>query len=961
MGGISLGTGIFSGIDSASLIDQLIQIEARPRQLAQQRLVNLQGQQAAFLDINSALLGLKNAAGAFRTNSVFRAATAESSNPDALAATAGRNAATGSFSFRVARLVSTEQKISRGFVNADASGVGATEFRFEVGGGRADSETRLSELNGGLGVERGKIQITDSTGAGATVDLSAAVTVNDALNAINRQNAIGVTASVQDDRIVLTDTAGGAGTLTVADVFGASTATDLGIAGSATGGVLTGGEIFRITENTPLSVLRDGLGIAFGAGGAAAPADFTIEVADAGGANPSTFEIILGELGQQVPNPDFDPDDPDSGPETIFEVTDPAVATVGDLFQRISDQTNGEVTGALSADGARIELAAAAGRELTITEGDVRPTAAQFGLAGASGASVTSDRLLGGINTRLTSTLNGGAGISPGTIQFTQRDGASFTVDVAQDDTLQAVLDRITGAGTNLTASLSDSGAGVRIVDETTGGSLVISDVSGTAAADLGILTTGETDGRIESGNLQAQSIGLTTRLDSLNAGDGVGTGTIRLTDSSGASSTLEITSTNARTIDDLIRLINGRPIDVVAEINDTGDGIVLRDAAGGGAALQVEDVSGRVARNLNIAGSADFASGDPAEQNIIDGSFERAVEFDPGDTLEDVARKINNAGVGVDATIIRDGAGPAPFRLILTSETSGAVGRFVLDTGGFDLGIDSISKGQDAVAFFGGGEDQSGSVLLTSASNSLSNVVPGLTIDLKRTTNEPVEVVVSRDVGAIEETMNGFVEAYNKVVERLQFHQRFDSETQERGVLLGDPTVARVRNTLNRSVNARPTGVDPEFDLLVQIGVRTGEGGRLEFDAQRFREAFEENPGAVEELLTTFRLDDAREDEIFPGAFVQRTEDRFLALGVMEQFKEMADGLTNSIDGLLTRRKDTLDTQIGLQEDRIDQFTAQLNNKRQRLQQQFLAMEQAIASLQGQQQSLASLGSLVG
>jgi len=960
MGGISLGTGIFSGIDSASLIDQLIQIEARPRQLAQQRLVNLQGQQAAFLDINSALLGLKNAAGAFRTDNVFRAATAESANPDAIAATAGRNAATGSFSFRVARLVSTEQKISRGFVNADASAVGAQAFRFEVGGGRADSETRLSELNGGLGVDRGNIQITDSTGAGATVDLSASVTVNDVLNAINRQNAIGVTASVQDDRLVLTDTAGGAGTLTVDDVFGASTATDLGIAGNATAGVLTGSEIFRITESTPLSVLRDGLGIAFGSGGAAAPADFTIEVADAGGANPATFEIVLGELGQQVPNPDFDPDDP-CLEHHVTPITDPAVATVGDLFQRISDQTNGEVTGALSADGARIELAAAAGRELTITEGDVRPTAAQFGLAGASGATVASDRLLGGINTRLASTLNGGAGVSAGTIQFTQRDGSSFTVDVAQDDTLQAVLDRITSAGTNLTASLSDSGAGVRIVDQTTGGSLVISDVSGTAAADLGILTSGETDGRIESGNLQAQSIGLTTRLDSLNAGDGVGTGTIRLTDSSGASSTLEITSANARTIDDLVRLINGRPIDVVAEINDTGDGLVLRDAAGGGAAIQVEDVNGQVARNLNIAGSADFASGDPAEQNIIDGSFERVVEFDPADTLEDVARKINTAGVGVDAAIIRDGAGPAPFRLILTSETSGAVGRFVLDTGGFDLGVDSISKGQDAVAFFGGGADESGSVLLTSASNSLSNVVPGLTIDMKRTTSEPVEVVVSRDVGAIEETMNAFVEAYNKVVERLEFHQRFDSETQERGVLLGDSTVARVRNNLNRSVNARPTGVDPEFDLLVQIGVRTGEGGRLEFDAQRFREAFEENPGAVEELLTTFRLDDAREDEIFPGVFVDRTEDRFLALGVMEQFKVMADGLTNSIDGLLTRRKDTLDTQIDLQEDRIDQFTVQLNNKRQRLQQQFLAMEQAIASLQGQQQSLASLGSLAG
>jgi flagellar hook-associated protein 2 len=951
MGGISLGTGIFSGIDSRSLIDQLLTLEARPKQLAQRRLLTLKNQQAALLDVNSAILGLKTAAGAFRAERVFQASRATASS-EAITATAGQNAAPGTYNFSVSRLVSTEQKLSRGFADSDVSGLGATEFRFEVGGGRVDAETRLTELNGGLGVERGKIQITDSAGTSVTVDLSKAVSVNDVLDAINSQGNLGVTATVQDDRFVLTDTAGGAGTLSVANSFGATTATSLGIAGTAVGGVLTGGEVYRLTEDTPLSVLNDGLGVVFGEGGQAAPTDFTIDVADAGGGNLSTYNIILGELGQEVTDPETS--------EVTFEVTDGAVVTLGGLFERISEQTGGEVTGSLSADGTKIVLTAAGGRELTVNEGTNTTTATDLGIAGAAGASVTSSRLFAGINTRLASNLNGGSGVSAGTFSVTQRDGSSFSVSVTADDTLQSILDKISTGGTNIAARVSSSGNGFEIVDSTTGGSLIISDTTGTAAADLGIATAGDADGILDSGNLQAKWLSRTTRLKSLNAGKGVGTGTLRLTDSTGATSTLELTDSNAKTLDDVIRLINARPVGVTAEINDTGDGIVIRDTAGGSQALTIEDVEGRVAKNLNIAKSADFEAGDAAALNFVDGSFEKVVTLDPGDTLEEIAQKVNSAGVGVDASVISDGAGPTPFRLIFTSESSGSVGRFVVDTGNLDLNLRTLAEGRDAVVFFGGG-DAAGSVLLTSPTNSITNVVSGLTIDLNQTTQDPVEVVVTRDVERIEETMAGFIEAYNKVIERISFHERYNSETQEKGALLGDVTVGNVRTSLIRTVNARPIGTDPTFDFLVQVGVRVGEGGALEFDEERFRSAYEEDPEGVEELLTAFELDDQTEEEIQPGVFVNRTEDKFSRLGVMAQVANLADSLTSTIDGFLTRRKETLDTQIRLQEGRITQFDAQLANRRTRLERQFLAMEEVIANLQTQQQALASLGSTFG
>ena len=62
MSGITSGTGLISGINTGALIDQLIAIEARPRTLIQQRIAQLQAQQAAYLSINSNLGALRTAA-----------------------------------------------------------------------------------------------------------------------------------------------------------------------------------------------------------------------------------------------------------------------------------------------------------------------------------------------------------------------------------------------------------------------------------------------------------------------------------------------------------------------------------------------------------------------------------------------------------------------------------------------------------------------------------------------------------------------------------------------------------------------------------------------------------------------------------------------------------------------------------------------------------------------------------
>ncbi|MFG0258385.1 MAG: flagellar filament capping protein FliD [Phycisphaerales bacterium JB043] len=957
MGGITLGTGLFSGIDTRTLIDQLMAIEARPRTLAQQRIITLQSQQATYIDLNSSLLALKTAAAKFNAEDVFQAKSATSADTDVLTVNATKFASPGQYNIQVESLVTTAQSISRGFADADVSGLGATQFSFEVGGGRVASETLLSELNGGAGIKRGTFTLTDSTGASTTIDLSKAITVNDALEAINIASGVGVTASVSDDHLVLEDTAGGVGTLTVTETFGGTTAATLGILGSAVGTTLTGTEVYALGDNSPLALLRDGLGVQYGDGGPGAPADMKITVQDAGGGNATEYLITLGSLGS-FQDTDSDPETPDE-----WVTSEGSVVTIGDLFARIESQTSGEVTGALSVDGTSIVLTATGGgREMFVEDEANRSTASDLGITGQTTASLTSERVFGSMNTVLLSRLNGGTGITAGTFDITQRDGTNFSVTVGASDTLEDVLTQI-NANANINASVSATGNGITITDATTGGNLVVADTSGTAAADLGIATAGEATGVVESGNQQIQWISNATQLDDLNGGAGIGTGDFVITDSSGATATISITSTH-RTLNDVIAAINNR-IGVTAELNDQGDGIVIRDTAGGSNALKIEDTSGTVARKLNLDGEASWTSSDPPADNIIDGSYERVVTLDAGDTLQSIADKVNTAGVGVDASVIGVGGGPTPFRLVFTSEGTGSAGSFVVETNGFDLGTEELSKGRDAVAFFGA-NNPAEALLVTSSTNTLDELINGVTIDLKATSESPVEVSVTQDTGKIEETITEFVDAYNTVIDKINASTLFDVETEQRGALFGDITVQNIRSTMQRTAQTSPLNAPGQFEYLFQVGIRIGDGGKLQFDRDDFRDAYSQDPEAVENLLAAFEQErtngEVLDENGVPLEGVTSGAGSIVdtSLGVMELFEQMADSFTDSISGLLTNRRNTLDTQISAQEDRIEAINAQLEVKRGKLEREFLAMEEIIASLQTQSQALNSL-SLLG
>src|SRR5690606_9177899 len=109
--------------------------------------------------------------------------------------TAGPGAAVGSYQFQVARLVTSQQSVTRGFSSEKAT-VGAGTITLEMGGGDLKKQSPLSSLRGGEGIRRGSFRITDRSGKSGTIDISSAVTLDDVARKINTALDLGVKASI---------------------------------------------------------------------------------------------------------------------------------------------------------------------------------------------------------------------------------------------------------------------------------------------------------------------------------------------------------------------------------------------------------------------------------------------------------------------------------------------------------------------------------------------------------------------------------------------------------------------------------------------------------------------------------------------------------------------------------------------------------------------------------------------
>lgn len=892
MGRISTGIGLVSGINSKDIIDQLMALEARPKTQLEQRIAGVNQRKLAYTDLGTRLAGLKLSGQSLKKPSFFQNAATTSSDEDVLTGTASSGAAVGAFQFQVARLVTTQQSVSRGFVDFDSDRVGAGTITIELGGGELAQPNLLSQLNGGAGVRRGQIRITDRSGAAAIIDTTAAVTLADVVKKINTSLDISVKASLDGDKIVLSDLTGKTSSdLKIEDIGDGHSAEDLGIVGNSAGtNTLQGTDINFLGRLTSLSQLNDGRGVRTASSGN----DFSISLADG-----SSIEIAL------------------AGKKTVGDVLD-TINTTGASKARAELVVGG--------NGIKLTDLTSGGGSFAVTALNNSRAAQDLGIQRTgSGGVINGGPLLAGLGTVLVASLNGGEGFTLGTISIQGRAAASGTnIDLSGAVTVQDILDSINDAAVGVKASLNASGNGIQVTDTSAGaGDLIIADVSGTSAADLGIAGTFKLETtQVNGANLQRQWVSANTLLSDYNGGKGVTKGKFKITNSLGASATIDLTQGNETRLADVIAEINSRGINVTAGINGNGDGLLLTDSAGGSLKLKVEEEGSTTASDLGILGEATATT--------IDGSFERAIAVEATDTLATLEKKINDLNFGITASVINDGSETSPFRLALNAKSSGRNGRVIFDAGATQLDTRNLVNAQDAAVFVGAaGSDQP--LLVTASSNQLSGVVKGVNIELHGISDKPVTLNVTRSIDNVVAEVKKFADGFNEMADKIKELTKFDTATNTRGLLLGEGT-AQVIQTEMYSILTTLNPTSGRYRILADLGVKLGDGGRIEFNEDKFREAYGNDPDSVQRLFTT------------------------LDSGIGAVMEKRITRLVDPVSGLITRENKTLDQRTTQFQDRIKALDRLLETKRERLERQFSQLESVLANLQSQQQAIGQI-----
>lgn len=893
MAQITSGVGLVSGINTGQIIDQLMAIESQPVTRLQTRITTANQQKQAYTDLQTQLQSLQSIGMALERPTTFLASTADSSNKDVLTATASAGAPQGTYQFQVAQLVSAQQSVSNGFTSA-TSQLQAGTFTIEMGGGNLNAQTNLSDLNGGAGVSRGLFRITDRSGKTDVIDTSAAVTLDDVVNKINTSLDISVKASIQGDHLVLGDTSNGSGSLSVQDLAGGSSAQNLGIAGSTNSATFTGTSINYLGSGTAVSALNDGRGVRTATG----TGDFTVTVSDG-----TAITVNLG-----------------------------SVQTVGDVLNAINTAGHGKLKATIAPGAKGISLQDLSGGtgSFSVTALTGSNAAKDLGIlkTGAGGV-INGSPLIAGIDSVLVNSLKGGSGIALGQISITDRNNNTATVDLSGAGSVQDILDKINGAGgVQVTASLNASGNGVQIQDRTGGsGNLVISDLNGgSTAAALGIAGTFDTTKPVvDGGDLHLQFVSENTLLSNYNGGKGVTPGTFTVTNAAGRVATIDLTQGSFTKVGDVVAAINAKNMGVTASINANGNGILLTDTSGGAGHLKVQDGTGTTATDLNIAGTA--------TANTIDGSFEKTIQVTSSDTLTTLQSKIQNLGFGVAAGIISDGSGQTPYRLSITALNSGRAGRVILDGGTTGIQVRNLVDAQDAAVFLGGA-GSSQPMLITSSSNQLTGVIPGVTVSLHSASSSPVTLNITRDPSSVSDQLQKFTDTFNGIVDKLNTLTKYDTTTNQGGLLLGDQTAQTIQTEMYTVFSGFVSGAG-QFRTVGDVGMTLTDGAKIQFDANKFAAAFAKNADAVKNLFT------------------QATT------GLGAVIDKSMTALVDPVSGAISQENNTLDAKTQQFQDQITQLNSILADKRARLQAQFANMETVLAGLQSQQAALGTLSSI--
>jgi flagellar hook-associated protein 2 len=335
--------------------------------------------------------------------------------------------------------------------------------------------------------------------------------------------------------------------------------------------------------------------------------------------------------------------------------------------------------------------------------------------------------------------------------------------------------------------------------------------------------------------------------------------------------------------------------------------------------------------RTYSDAQTSDIdALGQSGSISLSIGSTSANIDVDSTDSLASIAAKINGAGLRASASVISTADG---YKLQIRGLDTGAANKVTLTETGTSLGLttpaNTYQSAQDA-------EVQVDGNTIKRPTNSITGVIPGVSLALTKVPTDPVTVRVGTDPAALTAKIQSFVTAYNDVVSAGQSAIGYGSLKPTNSELAGDTAI---RTSLDRvsALLPRPiAGTIGKYTSLASVGVSVSRDGKLSLDQSKLAAALVDDPSAVSKVFVT----DAKTG----------------ATGVMKGFVDTISTIATNTDSVLTNRLDSFGRLQKQLTNDADALQRQLDATETALRARFTALETQMSQIKGQSSSLGSL-----
>ena len=300
-------------------------------------------------------------------------------------------------------------------------------------------------------------------------------------------------------------------------------------------------------------------------------------------------------------------------------------------------------------------------------------------------------------------------------------------------------------------------------------------------------------------------------------------------------------------------------------------------------------------------------------------------------DSVQGVADAINASGLGVRAAVVATDTGTM---LQLTSTKTGIANQVAIS------GLSAPSKvavaAQDAKIQIG--DPAAGGYTVSSATNTFTNVISGVTLTVTKPEND-VNLSVTSDAGGMADKMQALADAVNTAVTEIGKQTAYNATSKKSGPLGGDRTVRELANQVISAISAGQPGhaaiaasagppavaaspAVPAYGSFATLGFSLDRYGKVSFDKTKFLAAYQADPAKIQSAVSD---------------------------GLAKGLGTVAGNATNTTNGTLTTSVTGGNSYLKSLNTQVDSWDIRLASKQEGLQRQFSQLEVALGKMKDQ------------